>query len=58
MTRIKFDIKAEDSKLLQLYEPNLKYINGYDFDNRTTRIDYEDVGTECKVPVIRYNIFK
>lgn len=58
MTRIKFDIKAEDSKLLQLYEPNLKYINGYDFDNRTTRIDYEDVGTGCKVPVIRYNIFK
>ena len=58
MTRIKFDIKAEDSKLLQLYELNLKYINGYDFHNRTTVIDYENVESGCNVPVIRYNIFK
>ena len=57
MTRKIFKFQPDETQLFKLYEPKIKYINGYDFDNRTTRIDIEDIGDGNKVPVIRYKIF-
>lgn len=54
MTRIKFDIRVSDRKLFEIMEKNLKYINGCDYNNRTTVLDL--YGEKNLLPVIRYDI--
>ena len=56
MTRKKFNLKPEPAHLLKLAESDLKFINGYNNVNRSTKIDYEEVG-EKQIPVVRYNIY-
>lgn len=52
MQRKKFPLKLNETILLKEQEKNLKYINGYDFYNRTTRMNFSD----DRVPFISYEI--
>ena len=56
MTRKKLNLKPEPAHLLKLAESDLKFINGYNNVNRSTKMDYEEVG-ERQIPVVRYNIY-
>lgn len=54
-----FKFAPDEGRLLKEYEDKIKYINGFDKDNRTTRIDYAVIDSKRakSVPVLRYKIF-
>lgn len=54
-----FTFTPDEGSLLKEYEDKIKYINGYDINNRSTTTDFVAIDSNVgkTVPVIKYRIF-